>query len=82
MKKYNVYLYYYEEDGLYAAVCPDFFNFILYHDNEEDLKHSILHSLCIYSNNFELNDNDINYILIDKENLKDQINQTEPISLL
>lgn len=81
MKKYNVYLYYYEDDESYVAVCPEFFNFIIYHNNEDKLKDSVLHSLIVYTNNPDLSDNNINYIKTNKK-IIEQNNQAEPITML
>ena len=78
MKTYNVYLNFNKDDSFYCAVCPEFFNFILYHENLDSLKASVLHCLKIYSRNYDLTDNNINYIDIDKT-LNENIKDTEPV---
>lgn len=82
MKKYNVYIYYYEDDDMYVAVCPDFFNFILYHNNAEELHNSIVNCLQIYSNDYNINEGNINYIKDNKEELLEKDNKTNEKSFV
>ena len=78
MKVYNVYLNYNPEDNLYTAVCPSFFNFILYSENESNLKHSVLHSLIVYTKDPNISEDNINFITENKV-VRGQEQQAEPM---
>lgn len=61
MKKYLVRYTFDEEDGLYVAVCPEFFGFIVYEKDLDKLKEECLYLLRIYAEQEDLTGKNIEF---------------------
>ena len=61
MKKYVINYSFDENDNMYVAVCPEFFGFIAYYKNLEDLKKGCIKLLKVYSKQKEITSKNIDF---------------------
>lgn len=61
MKKYLINFGYDAVEDMFVAVCPEFFGFIAYYKNIEELKKGCLKLLKIYANDKEISPKSIEF---------------------